>query len=49
MAHNICCIKCSEVVMSSNLSLGGVLTTIVYPPIVGDQMTSSLSGSLRIS
>ena len=34
--------------MSSNPGLGGVLTTIVYLVMVGDQMTSS-SENLRIS
>jgi hypothetical protein len=35
--------------MSSNLGLGGVLTTIVYPAMVGGQMTSLSSRDLRIS
>ena len=35
--------------MSSNTGLGGVLTTIVYLAVVGDQMTSSSSEDVRIS
>jgi hypothetical protein len=35
--------------MSSNLGLGKVLTTIVYPAMVGCQMTSSSCGDLRMS
>jgi hypothetical protein len=35
--------------MSLNPGLGGVLTTIVYPAMVGGQMTLLSYGDLRIS
>jgi hypothetical protein len=49
VANTKCKKQCSEVVISSNLGLGRVLTTIVCLAMVGGQMTSLSCGDMIIN